>query len=115
MSYIQVSFKPFGRSWSRLSQKKNNVDLLHSKYIHSLKVEKRWIRFNQIVIFLLFFSSWELLSQRQWIDPLLFSSPSRIVNLFLEKLQDGSLLQNLGVTLTETVFGFILGTLMGTI
>ncbi|WP_420491816.1 ABC transporter permease [Neobacillus niacini] len=78
-------------------------------------IEKRWVRFYQLLIFLFFFSSWEFSSQQRWIDPLLFSSPSKIGSLFLEKLQDGSLLSNLGVTLTETIFGFILGTLLGTI
>jgi NitT/TauT family transport system permease protein len=88
---------------------------LHKKYIQSLKVEKRWIRFYQTIIFLVFFSSWELASRKHLIDPLLFSSPSKIWILFLAKFQDGSLLTNLGVTLTETVVGFILGTLFGTI
>jgi NitT/TauT family transport system permease protein len=98
-----------------LNQEKNKVNLLHKKYIHSLKVEKRWVLFYQAVIFLFFFSSWELASRKQWIDPLLFSSPSKIWDLFLVKFQDGSLLTNLGVTLTETVAGFILGTLLGTL
>jgi NitT/TauT family transport system permease protein len=93
----------------------NKVDLLHKNYLQSLKVEKRWVRLYQAIIFLLFFSSWEVSSQKQWIDPLIFSSPTKIWNLFLNKLQDGSLITNLGVTLTETVLGFILGTLLGTI
>ncbi|WP_411257259.1 ABC transporter permease [Neobacillus niacini] len=78
-------------------------------------IEKRWVRFYQLVIFIVFFAGWEITSQKRWIDPLLFSSPSKIWNLFLEKFQDGSLLSNLGVTLTETIFGFILGTLLGTL
>lgn len=98
-----------------MSQKKNKVTLLHEQYIHSLKIEKRWVLFYQTVIFIVFFSSWQLASQKQWVDPLLFSSPLKIWNLFLVKLQDGSLMSNLGVTLTETVAGFILGTLLGTI
>jgi NitT/TauT family transport system permease protein len=98
-----------------LSPEKNNLKILHKNYIHSLAIEKRWVRFYQVVIFLVFFSGWELSSQKQWIDPLLFSSPSKIWSLFLEKIQDGSLLSNLGITLTETIFGFILGTLIGTI
>lgn len=96
-----------------MSNQHNKVELLHKNYIQSLKVEKRWVRFYQAIIFLLFFSSWELLSRNQWIDPLIFSSPSKIWNLFVEKVQDGSLLTHLGVTLTETVFGFILGTFLG--
>ncbi len=98
-----------------MSKEKHKLELLHKNYLHSLTVERRWVRFYQAVIFLVFFSSWELSSQKQWIDPLIFSSPSKIWHLFLEKIQDGSLLANLGVTLTETVIGFILGTLLGTV
>ncbi|MDZ5472609.1 ABC transporter permease [Bacillus sp. 31A1R] len=92
-----------------------NTKLLHQQYIESLKIEKRWVRFYQLVIFLVFFVGWEVASQKQWINPLIFSSPSKVWTLFLEKIQDGTLLTNLGFTLTETVFGFILGTLLGTI
>lgn len=98
-----------------MNQNKKHVSLLHEKYIHSLKIEKRWVRFYQAIIFLMFFFSWEISSQQKWIDPLIFSSPSRIWKLFLENIQDGTLTANLGVTLTETIFGFILGTLLGTI
>ncbi|MDQ0196916.1 ABC transporter permease [Neobacillus ginsengisoli] len=98
-----------------MNHENNKVKLLHKKYIQSLKIEKRRVRIYQVVIFLLFFFGWELSSQKRWIDPLLFSSPSKIGKLFFEKLQDGSLLTNLGVTLTETIFGFILATLLGTI
>ncbi|MFL6562114.1 MAG: ABC transporter permease, partial [Bacillus sp. (in: firmicutes)] len=98
-----------------MSEKKNKLELLHRNYIQSLKIEKRWVGFYQAIIFIVFFSSWELFSQKQWIDPLLFSSPSKIWNLLLEKIQDGTLVSNIGVTLTETVLGFILGTLLGTI
>jgi NitT/TauT family transport system permease protein len=98
-----------------LSEKKNKLELLHKNYIQSLKVEKRWVGLYQAIIFVVFFSSWEWSSQKQWIDPLLFSSPSKIWNLLLEKIQDGTLVSNIGVTLTETVLGFILGTLLGTI
>lgn len=98
-----------------MRQPKNNVTLQHEQYIHSLKIEKRWVRFYQAVIFIAFFSLWQLASQKEWVDPLIFSSPLKIWNLLLAKLQDGSLLSNLGVTLTETIAGFILGTLLGTI
>ncbi|MCM3116549.1 ABC transporter permease [Neobacillus sp. MER 74] len=98
-----------------MSEKKNKLELLHRNYIQSLIVEKRWVRFYQAIIFIIFFASWEFSSQKQWIDPLLFSSPSKIWNLFLEKINDGTLVNHIGVTLTETVLGFILGTLLGTI
>nr|WP_263325350.1 ABC transporter permease [Neobacillus sp. Marseille-Q6967] len=98
-----------------MKPQKNKVILLHQQYIHSLKIEKRWVRFYQVIIFVLFFTGWEFASQQRWIDPLIFSSPSRVWNLFLENIKDGSLLTHLSVTVTETVFGFLLGTLAGTI
>lgn len=91
------------------------AEFLHEQYLAGLKKEKRWVRFYQLVIFLLFFSSWELASQKHWIDPLIFSSPTKIINLFWIKVQDGSLMVNLGITLSETILGFLLGTFLGTL
>ncbi|MED3623331.1 ABC transporter permease [Neobacillus thermocopriae] len=96
-----------------MNKQLKKVELLHKNYIQSLKVEKRWVRFYQVVIFVLFFSIWEFLSRNEWIDPLIFSSPSKIWNLFIDNIQDGSLFTHLGVTLTETIFGFLLGTFLG--
>ncbi|ULT56033.1 ABC transporter permease [Neobacillus drentensis] len=98
-----------------MSQEKYNVELLHKTYLRSLKIEKRWVRFYQLIIFLLLFLSWEFLSRMQWIDPLLFSSPSKIWTLGVEKIHDGSLMTNLGATLMETIIGFLVSTLLGVI
>lgn len=73
------------------------------------------IRFWQFVIFLSFFLLWEVASRNTWIDPLIFSYPSKIWNLFLTKIADGTLLSHLSITIFETVLGFILGTVLGTI
>lgn len=97
-----------------MSEKQLHKDLLHQNYINSLKKEKRWTRFWQLLIFITFFCLWEIASQNQWVDPLIFSSPSKIWSLFVEKISDGSLLENLQVTLFETILGFIVGTIMGT-
>lgn len=96
-------------------KQQSNIQLLHKKYLHSLKKEKRWVRFYQIIIFISFFVLWELASRYTWIDPLIFSSPIKVGNLLIENIQDGSLFSHLYVTIFETVLGFILGTLFGTI
>ncbi|AST92952.1 MULTISPECIES: ABC transporter permease [Sutcliffiella] len=93
----------------------NNDKLLHEKYIKQKKVEKRWVRFFQLLLFVSFFSLWEIAGKKHWIDPLLFSYPSKIFQLFIEKIGDGSLYVHTSITLMETIFGFILGTLLGTI
>jgi len=63
----------------------------------------------------MFFGSWEIASRLEWIDPLIFSSPSKIWHLLTVKILDGSLLNHASITLFETVLGFILGTLLGTL
>ncbi|MCS7464444.1 ABC transporter permease [Paenibacillus doosanensis] len=72
------------------------------------------VRLVQLAILIAFFSLWEVAGRKQWIDALLFSFPSRIGELLYTKLLDGSLLIHLGVTLWETIAGFVLGTLLGT-
>jgi NitT/TauT family transport system permease protein len=91
-----------------------NIEQLHQQYLKSLKKEKQLVRFYQLLIFISFFSLWEASSRAKWIDPLIFSSPSKIGNLFIEKIGDGTLITHITITLGETVAGFILGTLLGT-
>ncbi|MCK6205210.1 ABC transporter permease [Bacillus infantis] len=112
--YILHCSRLYGRRWSPLSQN-NRIEALHLEYKKGLRSEKRRVRFFQLVIFAFFFAGWEIFSRNEWINPLIFSSPSKVWELFLSKLSDGSLLANLGITLSETVFGFVLGTFLGTL
>lgn len=72
------------------------------------------VRALQLLLLVLFFTLWEIASRNDWIDPLLFSSPSSIFHLLIEKWQDHSLWPHIYTTLLETCLGFILGTLLGT-
>ena len=90
-------------------------ELRHKQYVKSIKTEKNYIRITQLTILVFFFTFWEIGAARQWIDPLLFSSPSRIWDLFLVTIQNGSLFTHAYVTLFETVLGFLIGTILGTI
>lgn len=67
------------------------------------------------VILLVFIGLWEAAGRNKWIDPLLFSFPSRIGNLLLDMIRDGSIWPHVGMTVGETVVGFVLGTLIGTL
>ncbi|MEG0259497.1 MAG: ABC transporter permease [Lysinibacillus sp.] len=88
---------------------------LFEQYKKSLVKEKRYVRLYQLLIFLAFFGIWELASRLQWIDALIFSSPTKIMQLLITKVGDGTIFMHVGVTLFETVVGFILGTLLGTL
>lgn len=92
-----------------------NQQTLFHDHLKRQRRDKQLIRFWQLVIFVTFFALWETAAKLNWIDPLIFSSPSEIWKLFLEKVADGSLLSHVSITLFETVLGFLLGTLAGVI
>ncbi|TMW71807.1 ABC transporter permease [Alteribacter natronophilus] len=87
---------------------------LHSEYVRGLKREKRLVRLTQLAILILFFAAWEYLAAQRILDPLLFSSPTRVWNLLMLRVSDGSIFVHSSVTLFETILGFILGTVAGT-
>ncbi|MDQ0298477.1 NitT/TauT family transport system permease protein [Salibacterium salarium] len=93
---------------------KYQIQTLHKHYLHKIKKEKRRIIGTQLLLLCVFFLTWEVLSRLQWIDPLIFSMPSRVWELAIENIADGSLLIHSSVTLTETIIGFTLGTIGGT-
>jgi NitT/TauT family transport system permease protein len=74
----------------------------------------RYVRLTQLLILVVFLGWWEIAGRLQWVDALLFSYPSRIAVLLYTKWVDGSLLVHVGVTVWETIIGFVLGTLLGT-
>jgi len=92
-----------------------NIDELHSKYKKTLKSEKRKVVSFQILIFVLFFAIWQLASELKWVDPLIFSYPTKVFNLLITNIQDGSLFPHLWTTVFETILGFLIGTILGTI
>lgn len=90
----------------------SNYSPEHIKYLKNEK-RKEIIKISlQIAIFVLFFSLWELLTLFDVINPFIFSSPSRALNM-LGTLTKTGLFRHIGVTLFETVLGFILGSVLG--
>ncbi|MFF2089754.1 ABC transporter permease [Paenibacillus sp. NPDC058174] len=69
---------------------------------------------TQIAILVLFIALWEAAGRLRWIDSLLFSYPSKLLNQIWTTLADGSLWPHIGMTVSETAVGFALGTLLGT-
>ncbi|MCK6258142.1 ABC transporter permease [Fictibacillus sp. KIGAM418] len=93
---------------------KTILNKAHSDYLLNLRRRTIQVRLTQLLIFVVFFGLWQYSSDHKWIDPLLFSSPAKIAALLAEKISDGSVFVHIGMTLTETVIGFLLGTLIGT-
>ncbi|MEI3611662.1 ABC transporter permease [Pseudogracilibacillus sp. SO30301A] len=95
---------------------KETIDrIFYDNYLKKIRSETRVVTIWQLIIFILFIAIWEIASRFRFIDPLLFSSPTKVSQLIYEKIIDGSMLNHLQYTLFETILGFILGTVLGII
>lgn len=102
-------------SKKRKSKKIENVIISseHEAYLKKIKKEKNLIKIAQMLILLLFISSWEVAARKGAIDTFLTSSPGAIANLIIKFANDGSLFEHLWVSTKETIAGFFLGTISG--
>jgi NitT/TauT family transport system permease protein len=77
------------------------------------------VYFLRIAILVVTLGGWELAGRMMWIDPFFFSMPSQIASQIwvwmTEGTSQGSLWQQILVTMEETVLGFLLGTIAGVI
>lgn len=93
---------------------KKTIDhILYEQHIRRKRRRKQWIVTTQILLFIVIVFLWELMSRYYIIDPLIFSSPSKVTLLLIEKISDGTLFYHLRYTVFETILGFILGTIGG--
>ena len=85
----------------------------HSEYIKSHKKKKCLILIIQMSILIVFLLVWELFAATNLIDEFIFSKPSKILSLFIEKLTSNELLIHTLVSTLEVILGLILGTILG--
>lgn len=87
----------------------------HERYLKRLRNDKIFVFVFQILILVLLIGLWELLAATKVIDPFFVSSPSRIFNMFVSLLESGTIWKHIGITLLETLVGFVVATLGGTL
>lgn len=83
-------------------------------YLRSIQSRRRRILFSQIGILILLIAAWEVAARVGLIDSFVFSQPSRILATYANMSQNG-LLTHIGVTVFETLTGFLLGAVCGTL
>ena len=91
----------------------NSLSQERKQYIKHNKKRKLLVFITQVVILIGFLAVWEILANRNIIDSFIMSQPSRIWET-LTDLGSNDLLTHIGVTVYETVVGFLLGTILGT-
>lgn len=82
-------------------------------YIKQNLKQKKLIQLYRMLLLLFFMGLWEISSFLKWIDPFIFSSPSRVIITFVNMLLNGTLLYHTWVTLYETLISFLLGSILG--
>lgn len=85
----------------------------HNAYLRELQQVDRLIALSRAAILLGFIALWELSTRLGWLDAFIFSSPSRIAATLVQLSKGGELFRHIGVTLGETIVGFVLGTGVG--
>lgn len=84
------------------------------KYLANKKIQKIAILSTQTLLLIVFIFTWEIFARIGIIDGFLTSQPSRIIKTIMD-LSSNNLLTHLGVTFYETIVGFFLGTIIGTL
>lgn len=81
-------------------------------YLNAYKRNLNLIRFSRAAVLVSFLLIWEIASYLEWIDSFIFSSPSQILLCFWEMILDRSIFLHVGITLYETIFSFLLVTVL---
>ena len=87
----------------------------HKEFIKKERITKNAVTVSRIIILTAIFALWEIAANMKWIDPFIMCQPSRIVNTIINLSKDGSLFLHTGVTIYETIIGFVSGTVLGTL
>ena len=81
-------------------------------YLRRTRRRTHLVHACQIGCRVFFFAPWEISARLGWIDSFILSQPSRILET-LRNMSQNHLMMHVGVTLYETLTGFVLGVLLG--
>lgn len=87
----------------------------HQEYKRSKRRTSRLVLSVQLLMLGFMIILWEIAGYFKWIDVLIFSYPSKIAKQIINDAVSGELWPHVGMTVAETVTGFVLGTVCGTL
>ncbi|MBR3297847.1 MAG: ABC transporter permease [Clostridia bacterium] len=87
----------------------------HTAFLKMLRRHNRFIIAVRLALLVGFFMLWEISARLGIINSFIFSSPSRVAQTLARLTSSGELFHHVGVTMLETVLGFTIGTLAGTL
>lgn len=94
---------------------KENYSPEHLSYLKKQRNYAILVWSLRIGLLVLLFVLWQLAADLGWVDPFLTSSPSRILATIYSLYFDGTLFYHIGITLLETIVGFVIAVGLGCI
>lgn len=94
---------------------KKNLNYSHEHIVYLKKQYKKRVSINisRALILVVILGIWELFATLKIVDAFITSSPSRVLITIGELYKNGSLFYHIGITLAETILGFLLAVLLG--
>lgn len=96
-----------------ISRKKNLGSKQHQIFVRKERTKTFLVHFSRIALLVSIIGIWELVAYKNWVDPFIISSPSRIIKQTKILIESGSLSLHLTTTLMETIYAFLLSTVIG--
>ena len=85
----------------------------HQKYLNRIKREKIIVFFVRVFIILFFLILWEFLSDNNFINSFMFSSPFRILSTIINLVKSGDLFIHIKYTMYEVLLSFFISSIIG--
>ena len=96
-----------------LLKTKQPISAEHRKYLQKEKTKTFFVHFSRIALLVFIIAIWEIAAESNWVDPFIISSPSRIIKQTVSLYNSGSLWLHIWTTLNETIYAFVLSTIIG--
>ena len=87
----------------------------HKEYLKKIKRKKIQIHLARIILLLFIITLWEYCSNKEIINPFIYSSPSRILSTIKSLYIQNNLFNHIWITIFETIISFLLATFLGLI
>lgn len=93
--------------------KRSDYTKEHLLYLSALKKKNFTVIFARVFILIFLLGIWETAARLNWVNPFITSSPSRVAATLKDLYLAGTLFYHIGVTLSETLIGFVVAVVAG--
>ena len=96
-----------------MKHKNKTYSAQHALYLKGIKRKKIAVHLVRAAILVALIGLWELFADTGVFDPFITSSPSRVARTIADLAAAGTLFYHIGITLMETITGFIIAVAAG--